>query len=120
MGGQPVGFLEILDPSRDDEQYWGCVAPGHRALDLWIGEAADLNHGFGTQILKLAIERCFADTSVTAILVDPLERNERSHRFYEQLGFEYVVNRCFGDDRCKVYRLTRPATSPSRLTSRKN
>lgn len=119
-GGRPIGFLEIIDPSQDDEQYWGCVAPGHRALDLWIGEPADLNRGYGSQILKLAIERSFADPTVTAILVDPLERNDHAHRFYEQLGFEYVVNRCFGDDRCKVYRLTRPATPPQRLTSRKN
>jgi aminoglycoside 6'-N-acetyltransferase len=58
-------------------------------------------------MMQQAIERCFADPSVKAILVDPLEGNERAHRFYERLGFEFVVNRSFGDDHCYVYRRSR-------------
>jgi aminoglycoside 6'-N-acetyltransferase len=58
--------------------------------------------------MKLAIERAFADPTVTSVLVDPLDSNTRSHRFYERLGFEYVVRRRFGDDCCCVYRLKRP------------
>ncbi len=62
-------------------------------------------------MMQQAIERCFADPTVQAILVDPLESNEGAHRFYERLGFEYVVNRRFDDDRCLVYRLRRPGSS---------
>jgi aminoglycoside 6'-N-acetyltransferase len=57
--------------------------------------------------MNLAIERAFADPSVEALLVDPMESNTRAHRFYERLGFEYVVCRRFGDDCCFVYRLRR-------------
>ena len=108
VGGHPIGFLQIIDPAHEDSKYWGCIAEGHRAIDIWIGDDDYLGQGYGTQMMEQAIERSFAEPSVTAILVDPLKSNVRAHRFYERLGFEYVVERCFGEDRCLVYRLTRP------------
>ena len=93
VGGRPIGFVQIIDPAAEETQYWGCIDEGHRAIDIWIGEKADLERGYGTQMMKLAIERSFADPAVKAILVDPRECNERAHRFYSRLGFEYVVNR---------------------------
>lgn len=108
---RPIGFLQIIDPAREDSHYWGCIEEGYRALDLWIGEPDALGRGYGTQIMNLAIERSFADPSVTAILVDPMDSNVRAHRFYERLGFEYLVCRRFGDDSCFVYRLRRPGTA---------
>ena len=107
VAGHPIGFLQIMDPEREG-QYWGCIDSGHRAIDIWIGERAYLNRGYGTQMMELAIERAFTDPSVHTILIDPLESNRAAHRFYERLGFQYVVNRCFGEDRCSVYKLTRP------------
>ena len=55
--------------------------------------------------------RAFADPSVTALLVDQRDGNVRAQRFYERLGFEFVVRRYFDDDDCAVYRLSRPAGS---------
>ncbi|MDP9198083.1 MAG: acetyltransferase, partial [Pseudomonadota bacterium] len=91
----------------------GSIAGDHRAIDIWIGEADALNRGYGTRMMQLAIERCFADPAVQAIVVDPLDSNRRAHRFYERLGFEYVVRRCFGEDSCFVYRLARPESPTS-------
>jgi aminoglycoside 6'-N-acetyltransferase len=108
VDGRPIGFIEIMDPEREDTQYWGCIEPGHRAIDIWIGEPDARSQGYGTQMMELAIERCFADPSVHTILLDPMDSNTRAHRFYESLGFEYVARRCFGDDACSVYRLRRP------------
>lgn len=105
--GRPVGFVQIIDPAREESHYWGRVPPGLRALDIWIGEAADLGRGYGTAMMRLAIDRAFADARVDAILVDPLARNTRVHRFYERLGFRFVEQRLFGDDNCRVYRLDR-------------
>jgi aminoglycoside 6'-N-acetyltransferase len=111
VGGRPIGFVEIIDPSREDCQYWGgCIAEDHRAIDLWIGERDAIGLGYGTQMMKQAIKRCFADPSVKAILVDPRDCNDGAHRFYERLGFEYVVHRRCGDDSCIVYRLRRPGS----------
>ena len=65
-------------PAWEETHTWSCTKPGRRAIDLWIGEASDLGHGYGTQMMKLAIERCFADPSVDAVLVDPLDCNTRA------------------------------------------
>lgn len=107
VDGRPVGYVEIIDPRRDEEHYWGDVPANLRAIDIWIGEQEDLGRGFGTAMMKLAIERCFADPSVSAILIDPLASNVRAHRFYERLGFRFVERRQFDADDCFVYRLER-------------
>ncbi|MCA9540431.1 MAG: acetyltransferase [Myxococcales bacterium] len=108
VDGRPIGFIEIIDPAREEQHYWGDCAANLRAIDIWIGEAADLNRGFGTQMMRLAIDRCFADPAVSAILIDPLASNTRARRFYERLGFGFVEDRRFGLDDCAVYRLDRP------------
>jgi aminoglycoside 6'-N-acetyltransferase len=107
IDGRPIGFIQIIDPAREDTHYWGDITEGFRAIDIWIGEETDLGKGYGTQMMRLALARCFADPVVTAVLVDPLASNTRAHRFYERLGFQFVESRCFGEDDCFVYRLLR-------------
>jgi aminoglycoside 6'-N-acetyltransferase len=104
---RPVGFVQILDPAREDRHYWGDVPEKLRALDLWIGEEGDLGKGYGTQIMHRALARCFAVPEVAAISIDPLARNTRAHSSYKRLGFRFVEGRRFGDDDCFVYRLER-------------
>lgn len=105
--GRPIGFIEIIDPAREEDHYWGEVSANLRAIDIWIGEAAELGKGYGTQMMRLALARCFADPAVTAVLVDPLASNTRARRFYERLGFQFQAFRRFGEDDCCVYRLNR-------------
>lgn len=105
VDGRALGFVQIIDPAREESRYWGEVPEGLRAVDLWIGEQADLGKGYGTQMMQLALARCFADPRVSAVLVDPLASNTRAHRFYERLGFRFVARRRFGQDDCFVYRL---------------
>jgi aminoglycoside 6'-N-acetyltransferase len=112
--GRPVGFLQIIDPAREESHYWGKVPAGLRALDIWIGEKADLGRGYGTQMMCLGLERCFADPTVTAVLIDPLASNTRAHHFYLRFGFRFVERRHFGSDDCFVYRLERERWKGSR------
>lgn len=107
LDGRPIGFVQIIDPAREETRYWGEAPAGLRAIDIWIGEADDLGQGYGTEMMELALARCFFDPSVTAVLIDPLASNTRAHRFYERLGFRFVERRRFGDDDCFVYRLDR-------------
>jgi aminoglycoside 6'-N-acetyltransferase len=107
VDGRPVGFVQIIDPAREETRYWGEVEHNLRAIDLWIGEESDLGKGYGTTMMALALERCFAEPSVSAVLIDPLAANSRAHRFYERLGFRFVERRRFGKDECFVYRLDR-------------
>jgi aminoglycoside 6'-N-acetyltransferase len=112
VDGRPVGFVQIIDPQREETHYWGDVPANLRAIDLWIGDEADLAKGWGTRIMSLALARCFADPRVSAVLIDPLASNVRAHRFYERMGFPFVERRRFGDDDCLVYRLDRTQYAP--------
>lgn len=105
--GRPVGYLEIIDPAREPDHYWGDTGPDLRAIDLWIGEAGDLGRGMGSAMMSLALARCFDDPAVKAVLVDPLASNERAHRFYQRHGFRALAPRRFGADECLVHRLSR-------------
>ncbi|MEQ8954706.1 MAG: GNAT family N-acetyltransferase [Gammaproteobacteria bacterium] len=105
--GRPVGFLQIIDPHLEATHYWGDVEPGQRALDIWIGESTNIGKGYGRQIMEQAFGRCFADENVWAIIIDPLLSNTNAHGFYERLGFEYVEDREFDEDLCRIYRFTR-------------
>lgn len=110
VDGRAVGFVQIIDPAREESRYWGDVPADLRAIDLWIGEAADLGKGYGTRIMRVVLDRCFAERNVSAVLIDPLASNVRAHRFYERLGFRFVERRRFGEDDCFVYRLSRPGS----------
>lgn len=112
VDGRAIGFLQIIDPQLEDSHYWGDCAPNLRAIDIWIGETEDLGRGYGTQMMQLAIDRCFAPPAVTAIIIDPLESNVRARRFYERLGFRFVEHRRFHLDDCAVYRLERADWRP--------
>jgi aminoglycoside 6'-N-acetyltransferase len=107
IDGRAIGFIQIIDPAREESHYWGEIAANLRAIDIWIGEATDLGKGYGTKMMQLALTRCFAKPDVTAVLVDPLVSNTRVHRFYERLGFQCVERHQFGEDDCFVYRLNR-------------
>lgn len=110
LNGRPIGFIQIIDPAKEDTHYWGEIEPNLRGIDIWIGEETDLGKGYGTVMMQQAIARCFADENVTAILIDPLESNVKAHRFYRRLGFQFVEKRRFGDDDCFVFILSRSST----------
>jgi RimJ/RimL family protein N-acetyltransferase len=38
-----------------------------------------------TEMMRLASSRCFNDSALFTVLVDPLSGNMRAHRFYERL-----------------------------------
>ena len=112
LEGRPIGFLQIIDPARDPSHYWGACAPDLRAIDIWIGDAARLGQGHGTEMMRQALDRCFADPAVRAVLIDPLTSNTEAHRFYERLGFVFVEQRRFHGDACSIFELTRVAWRP--------
>jgi aminoglycoside 6'-N-acetyltransferase len=107
LQGTPIGLVQLIDPREEDSQYWGEVAPNLRALDFWIGEERYLGLGCGTEIMRLALTRCFAPPAVEAVLIDPLASNVRAQRFYARLGFRAEGPRRFGQDDCVVHRLDR-------------
>jgi aminoglycoside 6'-N-acetyltransferase len=108
--GRPVGVLQLIDAAEEESHYWGDVPPDVWAIDIWIGDAADRGRGIGEQMMRLALDRCFARPGVSTVLIDPLVRNESAIRFYERLGFVAVGERWFDTDHCLVMRFDRPAS----------
>jgi aminoglycoside 6'-N-acetyltransferase len=106
--GRPIGVIMIIDPAQEETHYWGSVESNLRALDIWIGPPEELGRGFGTKMMRLALEFCFANPVITGVLIDPLESNTRARAFYERVGFRFVEYRRFGMDDCAVYRMDRP------------
>lgn len=107
LDNRPIGFIQIIDPKTEETHYWGNADENLRAIDIWIGLAADLGQGYGTIMMKLALDKCFEPPEVNAVLIDPLKSNYRAHKFYERLGFQFVEERMFVEDCCRVYELTR-------------
>ena len=107
LNNRPIGVVQIIDPFEEETRYWGNIEPNLRAVDIWIGEADCLNKGYGTQMMQLALDRCFENGLVEAVLIDPLVSNTKAIRFYERIGFKRVGERRFNDDDCMVMRLGR-------------
>ena len=53
LDGRPIGLMQIIDAAREETHYWGDVEQGLAAIDIWIGEEADLGRGYGTQMMQL-------------------------------------------------------------------
>jgi aminoglycoside 6'-N-acetyltransferase len=103
--GRPIGFIQLTDAAEEESHYWGDVAPGTWALDIWIGSPDDRGRGLGTGAMQAALRRIFDDHRADAVVIDPRVDNPRAIAFYERLGFERVGVRDFDGDRCLVMRL---------------
>lgn len=104
---RPIGAMQIIDPHNEKTHYWGEIERNLRAVDIWIGDAADHGHGYGEEMMRIAFRKCFADPEVTAIVIDPLNSNTRAHKFYQRIGFKPTHRQTFGDDDCLVHKLER-------------
>ena len=114
LDGRPVGYMEIIDPAREATHYWGDVEDNLRAIDIFVGNEADLGKGYGAQMMQLALTRCFTPPDVAAVIIDPLVSNNGAIRFYERLGFQHEGVREFYGNDCAVMRLTRDAWAARR------
>lgn len=107
IDGKPMGFIQIIDPAKEESHYWGDIGENKRAVDIWIGPPEYLGKGYGTEMMSLALDRCFSDQKVTEVLIDPLESNTRAIEFYKKVGFRFLEKRTFGTDECIVLSIAR-------------
>ena len=120
LNGEPIGFIQIIDPFLEETHYWGEVKLNKKAIDIWIGEEDNLNKGYGTKMMELAIDRCFKDKTINGILIDPLKSNVKAQRFYEKLGFEFIEEREFDSTTCIVYELKRKKPAANKVSHEKH
>lgn len=104
---QPIGFVQIYDPYDEDTGRWDNVSRKLRAIDIWIGETDDLNKGYGTTMMQLAMKQAFEDPEVHALLVDPIITNKKAQRFYARLGFKFVESKKIYGESCYILKIRR-------------
>lgn len=85
--GRPIGYLQVYHANPDP--FWsGHDLPRETfGLDLFIGEAAALGHGWGPRFIDLALRRLFAVPEVARVQIDPAPENAAAIRAYEKSGF---------------------------------
>ena len=96
-----------MNPQLEETHYWGDIGQGFMAIDIWIGEGTNLNKGYGTITMNLAIGKCFDNPEVHSIIIDPLKSNLAAHRFYKRIGFSFLEERSFNDEDCYIFILKR-------------
>lgn len=108
LDARPIGMIVLLDVLHEESHYWGHDSPENSwAVDIWIGAAEDRSKGYGTQMMRKALERCFEDHDASCVLIDPLQSNRRAIAFYQRLGFREVGPKRFGNDDCLVMSVSR-------------
>jgi aminoglycoside 6'-N-acetyltransferase len=104
---RPLGAVTLLRTGADTTEFWHAETPGRRAVDLWVGEAADLGQGHGRAMLRLALARSFAARGVEVVLAAPLARNMGARTFLLRQGFTERGRRVHGHDVRIIYRMPR-------------
>lgn len=88
LAGQPFGYIQSYVAMGSGDGWWEEETdPGVRGIDQSIADAAQLNRGLGTVMVKAFVARLLADPQVTHIQTDPDPRNARAIRCYEKAGF---------------------------------
>lgn len=88
VGSEPIGYAQSYVALGSGEGWWeGETDPGVRGIDQFLANAADLNKGLGTALVRALVSHLFADPSVTRIQTDPSPDNLRAIRCYEKAGF---------------------------------
>jgi aminoglycoside 6'-N-acetyltransferase len=108
VDGFPIGAVVLIDTLDEESHYWGEDSPEDSwAIDIWIGSAGYRSRGFGTEMMKQALARCFEVHGASQVLIDPLQSNIRAIAFYRRLGFQDVGPKRFGEDDCLVMSIKR-------------
>lgn len=102
----PIGYIQYSDLyayktlSKELKGVFTNEPPGSYCMDLFIGEEAYLNRGFGTQIVQQFSNWLLLEKKAKRVLIDPSIENIRAIRCYEKAGF--VPIRKTHDGTCEV------------------
>jgi len=88
IGTEPIGYAQSYVAMGSGDGWWEEETdPGVRGIDQSLANAADLNKGLGTALVRALVSRLFSDPTVTKIQTDPSPDNRRAIRCYEKAGF---------------------------------
>lgn len=88
VGTEPIGYAQSYIAMGSGDGWWEEENdPGVRGIDQSLANAADLNKGLGTALVRALVSHLFSDPAVTKIQTDPSPDNPRAIRCYEKAGF---------------------------------
>lgn len=108
VNDKPIGYIQCSDLYAykticpNPKGFFINEEPGTFCLDLFIGEEEYLNKGYGTEIIKLFVDKLFAEFKAKKILIDPACSNKRAIRCYEKAGFKFLRKERDGITECYV------------------
>jgi aminoglycoside 6'-N-acetyltransferase len=111
---KPIGYIQCCDLYAYRnlcENPKGCFTqedPGTFCLDIFIGEEAYLNKGYGTLIIKQFTDKIINEFNGKLILIDPESSNYRAINCYKKAGFEFVKIENDGTYNWHIMKYTRP------------
>ena len=87
---KPIGFIQYYHADKIGDGWWADEVTGTLGLDQFIGEETLINHGYGTLMIRVFIEKLFLEETVKKIIIDVDPNNHRAIRCYEKVGFKLV------------------------------
>lgn len=71
-------------------QWYPCDQAGVVGIDQFIASPDSIGRGVGTDLVTQFVDFLFSDSTVRAVVVDPVPHNARAIRCYEKAGFRFV------------------------------
>ena len=113
LDGKPLGYIQSYIAMGSGGGWWEHETdPGVRGIDQSLADAAQLNRGLGTTMVRAFVKKLFEDPQVTRIQTDPDPRNARAIRCYEKAGFRAVEQVQTPDGVALLMLCERPAGEP--------
>lgn len=79
--GEPLAYI----------QWYPCEETGVVGIDQFLASADSIGRGVGTDLITQFVDFLFSDSTVRAVIVDPVPHNARAIRCYEKAGFRFVA-----------------------------
>ena len=91
IDGQPAGYIQAyLLGDHPEYQEQLDLEPGIASTDLFLGDPAIRNHGWGTPVLRAFHRRIvFGEMGVCVAAIMPSPRNDRAVASYRKAGFTW-------------------------------
>ena len=84
---RPFAYLQCYDPTAWPDNGFGDLPAGARGIDQFIGEAAMIERGHGSVMIKSFVDKLL-QAGTPRVVTDPDPENHRAIKAYEKAGFE--------------------------------